>query len=110
MPTERLADRARIVTHFAVEQSFVNEPVELRFAYLEPHAAQALSSALPVQAHACGGWAWLGNDFVHGSLSKFASGERPFTFVCLALPTAYPPKRKVACTTSNNTYTARSHH
>jgi hypothetical protein len=70
MPIECVADRAPIVTHFTVEQSFLNEPVEFRFAYLEHHAAKALPPAFPVQAHAFGGWAWIANELVHGLLFR----------------------------------------
>jgi hypothetical protein len=38
MYIKRIADRARIVTHFAIEQSFLNESVDLPFAYLNCQA------------------------------------------------------------------------
>jgi hypothetical protein len=57
MYIKRIADCARIVTRFTVEQSFPNERVDLRFAQLDRQAAQAPTPAIPVQTHACGCWA-----------------------------------------------------
>jgi hypothetical protein len=65
MPRECLADRAWVVAHFVGKQSFVNEPVDLRFAQQDRHAAKALPPTLPVKAHAFGGCAWVAKERVH---------------------------------------------
>jgi hypothetical protein len=48
MGIKRIANNTQIVTHFSAQQSPANEHVDLRFAYLEHQAAQALPPAFPM--------------------------------------------------------------
>jgi hypothetical protein len=66
MCIKRVADRARVVTRFTVEQSSPNENVDLRFAQLNRQTTHAPPSAVTMQAHACSGRTWGANRVAHG--------------------------------------------
>jgi hypothetical protein len=60
-----VADRAWVVTHFAIEQSFLNESVDLPFAYLNRQATQGVPTTITKAAHPCGCCTWEMNEFAH---------------------------------------------